>query len=152
MDKACICMWRATRTLHFVWTTLIYTNSHIVLADYAHAFGRPNGQYVSFNRAGNLIATFLPVFFVTLLTPDNDQQTAGFLFTPQTVSTQQSLSWHLTGKMFFFLKVRVAYELQYEDLFTGVSLSDGRRRRFLWFNNNNYHFGGKRIHSLSVSG
>lgn len=82
---------------------------------------------------------------VMLLTPDNDNESAGFLLT---VNTQQSVSWHLTAKKLFFWmcgwhttsNMRICFGCA----FVWVSLMVWSAI-FLWFNNSNYD-------CLSVSG
>lgn len=72
--------------LQFVWIAVIYTNSHILLADDVCAFGSPDGQYVSFNRAVISSPLFASVL-ATLWAPDNDHKSAGFLFMLLMVNT-----------------------------------------------------------------
>lgn len=86
---------------------------------------------------------FFASILVTLLTPDNDNESAGFLLTALMVNTQQSVSWHLTAKMLF---VECLCYIQPQRPGSVSPCASGwvsdrlKCQFFLWFNNNNYPF------------
>lgn len=101
-------------------------------------------MFLSTCRPNLTLATFFN-FFITLLTPDNDQLSTGF-FIPcpphPTVNTQQSLSWHFDT--FLRWKSGFADNLpMWGSVYRGGSLV-WRQWQCLWFNNNNYHLREKR--------
>lgn len=57
--------------------------------------------YMSLPSGPVISGHFFASVFVTLLSPDNDQESTGFLFMPLMVNTQESLYWILAVSMLF---------------------------------------------------
>lgn len=113
MGKACVYVWilklqqtgQSSHMVPFVWTLLIYTNSHIAPADYVHAFGCTDEQRGSFNRPRIISsALFFASVLAMLSAPDNDNASVGLLFTaPPMVNTQQQPLDFWLPMCYFFL-------------------------------------------------
>lgn len=105
--RLCPFYWSANTDIclqHFYLCNQPYnTTSYMLLADYVCAFGKIDGQHVSFSRLGNLTGTFWH-HFSDAMNCWSWQWISRFVVSCLAfmVNCERIVSWHFTAKMLFY--------------------------------------------------